>query len=129
MARDYVFEKSGNVLVPTWTAFAVSRLLEVHLPDLVNYQFTADMEDELDAISRGELNYLDYLHQFYFGKDAKGLKELVETKSGEIDPRDICRVLIGKPDDQPEVYVRVGRFGPFLEQGDRRANSRPDAAR
>ena len=58
LAREYVFKiKRGNVLVPTWTAFAVSQLLEAHLPDLVDYQFTAEMEDELDAISRGEMNH------------------------------------------------------------------------
>ena len=123
LAREYVFKsKRGNVLVPTWVAFAVSRLLESHLPDLVDYQFTAEMEDELDAISRGELDYLEYLHRFYFGKDEKGLKDLVATKSDEIDARDVCRVLIGQPEGQPEVFVRVGRYGPFLEQGDRRAS-------
>jgi DNA topoisomerase-1 len=122
LARDYVFKKSGNVLVPTWTAFAVSQLLESHLPDLVNYQFTADMEDELDAISRGELDYVEYLQHFYFGKDEKGLKGLVTTKSGEIDARDVCRVRIGQPEGQSEIFVRVGRYGPFLEQGERRAS-------
>jgi DNA topoisomerase-1 len=123
LARDYVFKaKRGNVLVPTWTAFAVSQLLEAHLPDLVNYQFTAEMEDELDAISRGELDYLAYLRHFYYGKDEKGLKGLVVSKTGEIDARDVCRVLIGKPEGQPEVFVRVGRYGPFLEQGERRAS-------
>jgi DNA topoisomerase-1 len=123
LARDYVFKgKRGNVLVPTWTAFAVSQLLEVHLPDLVNYQFTAEMEDELDAISRGELDHLEYLRHFYFGKDEKGLKDLVARKTGEIDARDVCRVLLGKPEGQAEVFVRVGRYGPFLEQGDRRAS-------
>lgn len=123
LARDYVFKwKRGNVLVPTWTAFAVSQLLETHLPDLVDYQFTAEMEDELDAISRGELDSLEYLRHFYFGKDEKGLKDLVASKTGEIEARDVCRVLIGKPEGQPEVFVRVGRYGPFLEQGDRRAS-------
>ncbi len=123
LARDYVFKwKRGNVLVPTWTAFAVSQLLEAHLPDLVNYQFTAEMEDELDAISRGELDSLDYLRHFYFGKNEKGLKGRVASKTGEIEARDVCRVLIGKPEGQPEVFVRVGRYGPFLEQGDRRAS-------
>ena len=56
------------------------------------------MEDELDAISRGELNYLEYLHHFYFGKDEKGLKDLVANKVGEIDARDVCRVSIGQPE-------------------------------
>ena len=63
LARDYVFKKRGNVLVPTWTAFAVSQLLEDHLPDLVDYQFTAEMEDDLDAISRGESEHVDYLRR------------------------------------------------------------------
>jgi DNA topoisomerase I len=123
LARDYVFKwKRGNVLVPTWTAFAVSKLLEEHLPDLVNYQFTAEMEDELDAISRGELDHLKYLHHFYYGADQKGLKDLVTRKTGEIDARDVCSIAIGKPEGEPEVIVRVGRYGPFLEQGDRRAS-------
>jgi DNA topoisomerase I len=123
LARDYVFKaKRGNVLVPTWTAFAVSQLLESHLPDLVDYKFTADMEDELDAISRGELDYVEYLQHFYFGKDQKGLKDLVATKAGEIDARDVCRVPIGRPEGQEEIVVRVGRYGPFLQQGDRRAS-------
>ena len=123
LARDYVFKaKRGNVLVPTWTAFAVSQLLEAHLPDLVDYQFTAEMEDELDAISRGELDHLEYLRHFYFGKDQKGLKDLVVSKTGEIDARDVCRVKIGQPDGEPEVFVRVGRYGPFLEQGERRGS-------
>src|SRR6185369_14339702 len=66
LAREYVFKKS-NALVPTWTAFSVARLMEEHLPELVNYQFTAQMEDQLDEISRGEAGHLDYLRHFYFG--------------------------------------------------------------
>ncbi len=129
LARDYVFKsKRGNVLVPTWTAFAVSQLLESHLPDLVNYQFTAEMEDDLDAISRGELDLRKYLRDFYYGKDEKGLKGLVVSKTDEIEARDVCRVKIGQPEGGapgtlgPEVFVRVGRYGPFLEQGERRAS-------
>ena len=99
LARDYVFKlKRGNVLVPTWTAFAVSQLLEAHLPELVDYQFTAEMEDELDAISRGEMNHLDYLRMFYFGNEHPGLKQLLQDKVDEIDARDVCRISLGKPD-------------------------------
>jgi DNA topoisomerase I len=123
LARQYVFKlKRGNVLVPTWTAFAVSQLLEKHLPDLVDYQFTAEMEDELDAISRGELSHLDYLREFYYGNDHPGLKQQLANKVEEIDARIVNRVLIGQPEGQPEVYVRVGRYGPFLEHGERRAS-------
>jgi DNA topoisomerase-1 len=126
LARDYVFKsKRGNVLVPTWTAFAVSKLLEAHLPDLVDYQFTAEMEDELDAISRGELSHLEYLTHFYFGNDHPGLKEQLKNKADEIDARQVSRIFVGQPPGQAEIYIRVGRYGPFLEQGERRA-SLPD---
>ncbi len=127
LAREYVFKlKRSNVLIPTWTAIAVARLLEVHLPDLVNYEFTAEMEDQLDAISRGEMSHTEYLRSFYFGNGHPGLKEQLKNKIDEIDARSVCQVLIGKPEgDGPEaeeVYVRVGRYGPFLEQGERRAS-------
>lgn len=130
LAREYVFKaKRGNVLVPTWTAFAVSQLLEAHLPDLVDYQFTAEMEDELDSISRGEMNYVDYLRAFYYGNEHPGLKKQLENKVNEIDARNVCRISIGKPQGQgpeaEEIFVRVGRYGPFIEQGERRA-SLPD---
>jgi DNA topoisomerase-1 len=129
--RKYVF-KRGNVLVPTWVAFAVSQLLEKHLPDLVDYQFTAQMEDELDAISRGELEHVDYLARFYFGNDHPGLKPQLESKTGQINARDVSQIPIGKPKDDQSgsdpVYVRVGRFGPFVEQGSRRASLPEDMA-
>jgi DNA topoisomerase-1 len=121
LARDYV-TKRGNALVPTWTAFAVSQLLESHLPNLVDYRFTAQMEDELDAISRGETGHVDYLRSFYFGNGKAGLKKQLENKVEEIDARDVSRILLGQPDGSDPIFVRVGRFGPFLEQGTRRAS-------
>ena len=123
IARNYVF-KRGNALIPTWTAFAVTQLLEKHLPTLVDYQFTADMEDELDAISRGEMKSLDYLNDFYFGnKKEPGLKPQLDNKAEEIEARDISTISLGKPsDDEPEIDVRIGRFGPYIEQGDRRSS-------
>lgn len=129
--REYVF-KRGNALVPTWVAFAVAQLLEGHLPNLIDYQFTASMEDELDAISRGDMPHLDYLRQFYFGNGKPGLKQQLETKVGEIDARDISRVYIGRPggndSDTEPINVRVGRYGPFVEQGERRATLPPEMA-
>lgn len=127
LARQYVFKlKRSNVLVPTWTAFAVSQLLEEHLPELVDYKFTAEMEDELDAISRGEMDHLSYLRMFYYGNEHPGLKQLLKDKVGEIDARSVCRISIGKSPGKGkragEVFVRVGRYGPFLEQGTRRAS-------
>jgi DNA topoisomerase-1 len=76
------------------------------------------MEDELDAISRGEMGHVDYLSAFYFGNDHPGLKQQLENKVEEIDARHVSRISLGKPNDGAEVVVRVGRYGPFIEQGD-----------
>ncbi len=129
--REYVFKK-GNALVPSWTAFAVIRLLEDHLGQLVNYEFTANMEDLLDAISRNEQDSVEYLQDFYLGSDAvagvdhlSGLKPLLDSKVVEIDPRSACQYSLGRPETgelREEIFVRVGRYGPFLEQADRRAS-------
>ncbi|MCA9249061.1 MAG: DNA topoisomerase I, partial [Planctomycetales bacterium] len=127
LARKYVFKKS-NALVPTWVAFSVVTLLETHLSTLVDYRFTAQMEDDLDTISRGERESLEYLRRFYFGNGSPGLKKQLEHKVEEIDARAIGRILIGKPDDGDEVYVRVGRYAPFLEQGERRAPLQEEVA-
>lgn len=123
--REYVFKK-GNALVPSWTAFAVIRLLEEHLGSLVNYEFTAQMEDYLDTISRNEAGHVHYLRDFYLGHDHQGLglKPLIESKVQEIDPRSACQYSLGLPSEinhPEEIFVRVGRYGPFLEQGERRA--------
>ncbi len=126
-AREYVFKK-GNALVPTWVAFATSQLLEAHLPNLVDYSFTAQMEDELDSVSRGETEHLDYLKKFYFGNGDSGLKPQVDSKADEIDARTVSQIFLGRlPEDQgaEEVFVRVGRYGPFIQCGERRA-SLPD---
>ena len=129
--RKYVF-KRANALVPTWVAFAVCQLMEAHLPELVDYRFTAEMEDELDAISRGELEHVEYLKTFYFGNKRPGLKQQLAHKAEEINARDVSRIRLGKPpgrgSEDAEVFVRVGRFGPFLEQGDRRASIPEDMA-
>ena len=87
------------------------------------------MEDELDAISRGEMNHLDYLRMFYFGNEHPGLKQLLQDKV-ERDRRPrrlphLARQAAGRGEQAAEIFVRVGRYGPFLEQGDRRA-SLPD---
>jgi DNA topoisomerase I len=119
--RNYAFKK-GGALVPTWVAFSVVKLLEVHLAGLVDYQFTAQMEDDLDAISRGERGYVEYLKAFYFGNGTPGLKPQLEHKGEEIDARTISRIEIGTPEGGEPVYVRVGRYSPFVEQGDRTAS-------
>jgi DNA topoisomerase-1 len=127
LERRYVFKK-GNALVPTWTAFSVSRLFERHLPNLVDYQFTAKMEDLLDEISRGEFESNQYLSDFYFGKESNphpGLKPQLDSKIQEIDPRDLSRFSLGTPqagEFRDEIMVRVGKFGPFIEHGERKAS-------
>ncbi len=132
LRRDYVFKK-GNALVPSWTAFAVIRLMEDHFASLVDYKFTAEMEDYLDQISRNERGNLDYLKEFYFGEASGqvtgapggiGLKPLLEIKVAEIDPRTACSYPLeeASASDEPIVCVRIGRYGPYVERGDRRAS-------
>ena len=110
--RGYVRTR-GSALIPTWLAFAVTRLLEEHFTELVDYDFTADMEDSLDQISRGDLGRVQWLRRFYFGdetRDIEGLSELVEDL-GEIDAREISTIPLGDG-----MVVRVGRYGPYVEE-------------
>lgn len=123
LARDYVYKKN-NALVPTWTAFSVCKLLEENLSHLVDYQFTAQMEDCLDAISRGEAEHLKYLREFYYGNEQPGLKPTIEKNLQSIDAREVTAFELGRPEQGPNrepVILRVGRFGPYLEQGERGA--------
>ncbi|HVO43513.1 MAG TPA: type I DNA topoisomerase [Aggregatilineales bacterium] len=107
--RGYVV-KANNQLVPTFTAFAVNRLLEGNFPALVDIQFTARMEQELDDISTGQAAWLPYLKGFFLGE--KGLEAQVQEKAQTIDPREIYAL------DLADIHarVRIGRFGPYLEQ-------------
>ncbi len=107
--RGYV-RKNGSQLVPTFTAMAVTRLLENYFPNLVDYQFTARMEQTLDDIATGEAERLPYLEAFYSG-DA-GLEKQVEQKIEVIDPRDACTLRL----DGLKHSVRVGKYGPYFEQ-------------
>ncbi|GAA1992520.1 type I DNA topoisomerase [Terrabacter lapilli] len=110
--RGYVFNK-GQALVPTWLAFAVTRLLEEHFGNLVDYEFTASMEEDLDRIANGDERRIDWLKRFYFGEEATtgaGLKSLVEDL-GEIDAKEISTIPIGDG-----MVVRVGRYGPYVEE-------------
>ena len=114
-SRDYVFKK-GSALVPTWLAFAVTSLLEKHFPRLVDYQFTAGMEAELDKIADGDLQRLEVLKEFYFGKgDQEGLHKLV-NELGDIDARALSTFQIGDLDSG--VVARVGRYGTYVEDSD-----------
>ena len=124
--RGYVWHK-GPALVPTFTAIAVVRLLINHLPDLVDYDFTARMEDELDAIASGEREPVPWLKDFYFGGGGggngrpimrMGLQRLLDETSESIHPRDASKIVIGATDDGDEVVVRIGRFGPYAQLGE-----------
>ncbi len=107
--RGYV-TKTNNQLIPTFTAFAVNRLLEVHFPDLVDMQFTARMEQTLDDIAEGGASWLPYLKTFYLGE--RGLETQVNEKAQTIDPREIYALAL----DDLDARVRIGRYGPYLEQ-------------
>ncbi|MFE2360170.1 type I DNA topoisomerase [Streptomyces virginiae] len=124
--RGYVFKK-GTALVPSFLSFAVVNLLEKHFGRLVDYDFTAKMEDDLDRIARGEAQSVPWLKRFYFGsEDATevvpadgdhlgGLKELV-TNLGAIDAREISSFPVGEG-----IVLRVGRYGPYVERGEKDA--------
>nr|WP_274707766.1 type I DNA topoisomerase [Arthrobacter sp. H16F315] len=107
--RGYV-RKQGSALVPSWIAFSVVRLLEQHFHDYVDYEFTADMEADLDKIANGQAAGPAWLKHFYFGEDSDpGLLSIVNNL-GEIDARDINSIPI-----TDAITLRVGKFGPYLE--------------
>ncbi|MEV7635256.1 type I DNA topoisomerase [Pseudarthrobacter enclensis] len=107
--RGYV-RKQGSALVPSWIAFSVIRLLEQHFSDYVDYEFTADMEGDLDKIANGQAAGASWLRHFYFGEDSDpGLLSIVNNL-GEIDAREINSIPI-----TDEITLRVGKFGPYLE--------------
>ncbi|HMK99659.1 MAG TPA: type I DNA topoisomerase, partial [Acidimicrobiales bacterium] len=136
--RGYVWKK-GPALVPSFTAFAVVGLLEQYFGDLVDYNFTASMEDDLDEIAQGAQEALPWLTRFYFGEpdggrgngDAdmrRGLKEDVAAHLGRIDAREINSISIGSDAEGNEIVVRVGRYGPYLQRGEERASIPEDLA-
>ena len=128
--RGYVWKK-GTALVPSFTAFAVVGLLERYFADLVDYGFTAAMEDDLDEIAQGEQEVLPWLTRFYFGGNGssapaaeprRGLKDDVASHLGEIDAREVNSIAIGADGAGEPIVVRVGRYGPYLQRGEDRAS-------
>ncbi len=120
--RGYVFKK-GTALVPSYVAFAVVNLLQKHFTHLVDYEFTASMEEALDQIARGEACRVPWLRRFYYGtEDAaghreEGLKDMV-SDLGDIDARDVSSFPLAGTD----IVIRVGRYGPYLERDGQRVN-------
>jgi DNA topoisomerase-1 len=122
--RGYVV-KRGSALVPSWVAFAVTGLLEQHFGRLVDYGFTAAMEDELDEIANGQERRSVWLNNFYFGGEhgvpesiarAGGLKKLVGVNLEGIDAREVNSIALFDDDQARTIYVRVGKNGPYLER-------------
>ena len=123
--RGYVV-KRGSALVPTFTAFSTITLLEKHFGKLVDYGFTAQMEEDLDEISRGTAKRTPYLNHFYFGETAEpGLKPMIETRLETIDAREVATIpvprLVGSG-----IEVRVGRYGVFMQRGEGAKGNIPD---
>ena len=125
--RGYVWKK-GQALVPTWTAFAVVNLLERHFVTIVDYQFTAGVEEDLDKIAQKLLAKDEWLHEFYFGnKDDLGLKRLIEMNIAGIDAAEINSFTLGADPATGEVVsVKPGKYGPYVKRGDDNA-SVPDS--
>ncbi len=118
--RGYVWKK-GQALVPTWTAFAVVGLMEKHFEGLVDYEFTARIEEDLDSIARNERQKQDWLQQFYFGDETEnlpGLKRLVEENLDHIDAAEINTFPIGLDPDGNEIVVKPGKYGPYVKRGE-----------
>jgi DNA topoisomerase-1 len=110
--RGYVY-KRGRALVPTFLAFSVTGLLEQHFAKLVDYEFTASMEEDLDKIASGEAQRVDWLRDFFFGHNGQpGLNEL-SADLGAIDAREVNTMRLGD-----DIEIRVGRFGAYLQQGE-----------
>jgi len=107
--RGYVTPR-GTALVPSWVAFSVVRLLEDHFGDLVEYDFTAEMEEDLDLIADGTADRVEWLNSFYFGSDKhRGLRTVIDNL-GDIDARSINSIEIA-----PDITLRIGKYGPYLE--------------
>ena len=138
--RGYVWKK-GAALVPSFTAFAVVGLLERYFGNLVDYSFTATMEDDLDDIAAGTEEALPWLTRFYFGSsapgamasdgtevDTLGLKATVSSHLAEIDAREVNSIPLGDGTDGEPIVARVGRYGPYLQRGEDRASIPDDTA-
>jgi DNA topoisomerase I len=130
--RGYVFKK-GTALVPSFVAFSVIGLLEQYFGSLVDYNFTASMEDDLDDIANGERESTPWLTRFYFGApdlaadavrdvSSAGLKSMVSERLDEIDAREVNSIPLGTDSEGREIVIRVGRYGPYLQRGDDRAS-------
>ncbi|MBN2621969.1 MAG: type I DNA topoisomerase [Acidimicrobiales bacterium] len=132
--RGYVWKK-GQALVPSWSAFAVVRLLEDHFTSEVDYSFTARMENDLDEIATGARDRVPFLEEFWFGKGdgvaaasgngdsgTTGLTALIEAAMANADPAVVNAIPLGKDAEGVEIVVRNGRYGPYVKRDDQTAS-------
>jgi DNA topoisomerase-1 len=115
--RGYVWKK-GQALVPTTDAFAVVSLLEQHFSHLVDYEFTARMEDDLDEIAGGRQQRVPWLHKFWFGNGDPGLLSMKEQALVEANAEAINTIPLGVDENGEPIVVRNGRYGPYLKRGE-----------
>ncbi len=120
--RGYAY-KRGTQLIPSFTAFAVVQLLEKHFPDLVDYNFTARLEDDLDEISLGNMERRKWLKDFYLGDaDSSGLQAKIEEEMEKIDAKALSTIPLGEDPSGQKIDVRVGKYGPFVARGEQTAS-------
>ncbi len=131
--RGYVWKK-GQALVPSWSAFAVVRLLEDHFTSEVDYSFTARMENDLDEIATGSRDRVPFLQAFWFGNGSgegegiTGLTALIEAAMANADPAQVNAIPLGKDADGTEIVVRNGKYGPYVKRDDETASVPEDLA-
>ena len=117
--RGYVTRNKGT-LIPTFTGFAVVKFLEKYFDQLINLQFTAEMEDELDAISRSDKNHINFLKTFYNGsKDQKGLHQLLDQEFNKLESKNVMTL---SADNKDDIILKIGRYGIYVERGEEKAN-------
>ena len=121
--RRYVTRNKGT-LIPTFTGFAVVKFLEKYFDSLINLKFTAEMEDELDAISRSDMNHIEFLADFYNGSEKrKGLNALIEQ---DFNKNESKIIMILEKDEKDDITLKIGRYGVYLERGEQKANLSED---
>ena len=114
--KGYVNREGKSTLIPTFTGYAIVHFLEKYFDDLVNLQYTADMEDNLDEIASGQIDKLEYLQQFYFGNNDDGLQHQLEQ---EFD-KDLARTIFTISENNQNVDIKIGRYGIYAQIGDNR---------
>ena len=117
--RGYVTRNKGT-LIPTFTGFAVVKFLEKYFDQLINLQFTAGMEDELDAISRSDMDHIKFLKTFYNGsKSQKGLHQLLDQEFDKLESKNVMNL---SKEGKKDIILKIGRYGIYLERGEEKAN-------